>query len=63
MFKSLTCLADKTKLGLKGGTYEIEGSIVIISVKTCKGHDYCRSEEEINKFVETHSLMMFYNQQ
>ena len=61
MFKSLTCLADKTKLGLKGGTYEIEGSIVIISVKTCKGHDYCRSEEEIDQFIATHSLVFAMN--
>ena len=64
MFKSsLTCLADKSDLSLYGSSYEIEGQIVTISIKTCKGHNYCRSEDEINKFVETHSLMMFYNQQ
>lgn len=32
-------------------------------VTTCKGHDYCRSEDEINQFVATHTLFTIFNQQ
>ena len=63
MFKSLSCLVDLSDLRLKGSTNEVEGRVITVTVKTCSGHDYCRSEEEINNFVDNHSLQMFYNQQ
>ena len=59
----MTCLADLSELQINGNVYQTNGARVMFQVTTCKGHDYCRSEEEIDRFVESHSLYFIYNQQ
>ena len=63
MVPNMKCFEDLTDLDLKGNILEIAGKSLSVEVTTCKGHDYCRSEEEIDQFVATHTLFTIFNQQ
>ena len=51
------CIADKEKMLLKGGVTTVTQQMLEVRVSKCTGQS-CKSEEEIEEFLEVHSLIL-----
>ena len=65
-FPFLNCFVapeDLTLQGWLGGKSSQQGKVFSMAIRKCKGKDYCKTDDEINTFIETHRIILQYNQQ
>ena len=62
MIPWMTCIKDLSDLSFMGNQDGNAGKTIVFEVKTCREHEYCLSEDEINSFVDSHSLVLMMNQ-
>ena len=59
----MQCLDDvSANLDILNSIGVTSGDLPVIAMKRCKG-DHCKSDEEIDRFVALHRLLVLFNQQ
>ena len=59
----MQCFDDLSKLEFYG-VYKSENNRMLrILMSRCSGKPYCKSDDEINEFVNSHTVYLLYNDQ
>ena len=61
-FPFLECTDDNTKMDLKANVYSSEHKMFFVGLTRCRG-DGCKTDDEIDLFLEKKALFIAYNQQ
>ena len=57
------CLENLDDIYFQNHPRASSGIAMTIQIYKCTGHDYCKSNEEIQKFIDEHAILLNYNQQ
>lgn len=60
-FLHLNCFDQPEKLNLKGVRGMDAISHLMLEFKKCRGHSYCKSDQEINDFIDKHRVVLIFN--
>ena len=60
-FENLYLCLDQSDWQIQGGLGSPTSSIINIDIIKCKGHDYCKPEEEIRGYFSTRYLNILSN--
>ena len=55
------CVDDLSQLVLQGPYLSAKEKTLSIRVRRCQGRDYCKSEEEIDDFIDNHMVTFIRN--
>ena len=61
VFPYLQCFDDLEQLDLFGVYQSQQSKTLSVNLQRCYGQPYCKSEKEINKFIDSHFISILYN--